>query len=315
MNKSLKILIATLLALPFAASADWRLTMAPAWVQVDFSAPGILELRIKNTGDSVSPAQSVYSQGKRFVSVDMHYEVTPLSGGCRNWHTFSNGFLFQVASQFSIPEVLPQTELRCQFSFVARGTGVISFEERFEYFTNINSLLRLGTIKIGGLTDLGATVNLISTRQVNAQSVNRYRLNVQNFGQFPIQLYGFGACEEIPLNFTVAINFPGSCSPSNLPSNCNDKLLFDLTAGPIQPGNLESCEFETIGNANPDLRAIGLFSEITRPAPDDRLLLDINPENDSLRLVLVDPFEVPTISWLGLVGLIFGVVLVARRTI
>ena len=301
-------------ALPFAAFADWRLTMAPASVQVDFGAPGLLELRIRNTGDTASPERSFTSQGFTFLAVLSAYEVTPLSGGCGNWLTVGGGFTGQVATSFSIPEVLPGAELVCRYNFVARRVGGGTFDERFSYYS-ANALVLLGTIKIGGLTDLGATANLISARQVSGQSVNRYRLNVQNFGQFAVQSYSFGKCVGAPLSFTIDTNFPGGCSPVNSPYNCPSGLLFDLTAGPILPGERASCEFDTLGDRNPELSAIRLFPRITRPPPDNRLLLDNNAENDALRLVAADPTEVPTVSWLGLVGLIFGLTLLASRRI
>ena len=301
-------------ALPFAAFADWRLTMAPASVQVDFGAPGLLELRIRNTGDTASPERSFTSQGFTFLAVLSAYEVTPLSGRCGNWLTVGGGFTGQVATSFSIPEVLPGAELVCRYNFVARRVGVGTFDERFSYYS-ANALVLLGTIKIGGLTDLGATANLISARQVSGQSVNRYRLNVHNFGQFAVQSYGFGVCGVGPLSFTINTNFPGSCSPSNSPYNCLNLggLLLDLTAGPILPGERASCEFETRGSVNPDLSLIRLFPRITRPLPDTRLLLDINAENDALKLVAADPIAVSTLSWFGLIALIFGVALVARH--
>jgi len=305
--------IIAMCAVPCGAFADWRLTMAPASVQVDFGAPGLLEIWIRNTGNSVSPAQSIYAQGDRFETAEMAYEITPLLGGCGNWITIGGGFLFQVATEISIPEVLPQSELKCQFNFVARRTGVASFEERFKYYTAVPSLLELGTIKIGGLTDLGATANLISARQVNGQSVNRYRLNVQNFGQFPVQAYGFSTCWNAMPNFTVDTDFPGGCSTTNKYYYCDDESLFGLSAGAIQPGKRASCEFETTGDSSPDLSAIRLAPRITRPVPDNRLLLDINFENDALRLVAADPIQVPTLSWLGLMALIFGVVLTKRH--
>lgn len=298
-------------ALHSGAFADWRLTMAPASVQVDFGAPGLLEIRIRNTGNSVSPAQNIYSQGFQFGSVASNYEITPLSGGCGNWQTVSFGFTGQVATQFSIPEVLPQNELKCQFNFVARRTNVGNFQERFRYL-GLPSELELGTIKIGGLTDLGATANLISARQINGQSINRYRLNVNNFGQLPVEAYGFSTCNALP-SFTVDTNFAGGCSTTNSLYYCGANSLFGLSAGPIQSGQRASCEFETTGSSSPDLSAIRLSPRITRPLPDTRLLLDINPENDVLRLVAADPIQVPTLSWLGLMGLIVGVALVARH--
>ena len=299
-------------ALPFAAFADWRLTMAPASVQVDFGAPGLLELRIRNTGDTVSPERSFTSQGFTFFAVSGSYEVTPLSGGCGNWLTVSGGFTGQVATSFSIPEVLPGAELVCRYNFVARRAGVGNFDERFSYYS-ANALVLLGTIKIGGLTDLGGTANLISARQVSGRSVNRYRLNVQNFGQFAVQSYSFGKCLGATLSFTIDTNFPGSCSPANSVHNCPSGTLFDLTAGPILPGAHASCEFDTVGDTNPELSAIRLFPRITRPLPDSRFLLDINAENDALRLVAAEPIAVPTLSWLGLFALIFGVALVAQN--
>lgn len=299
-------------ALPFAAFADWRLTMAPASVQVDFGAPGLLELRIRNTGDTASPERSFTSQGFTFLAVLSAYEVTPLSGGCGNWLTVSGGFTGQVATSFSIPEVLPGAELVCRYNFVARRAGVGNFDERFSYYS-ANALVLLGTIKIGGLTDLGGTANLINARQVSGQSVNRYRLNVHNFGQFAIQSYAFGVCGAGPLNFTIDTNFPGSCAPANWPFSCNNGFLFDLTAGPILPGENASCVFQTVGDSSPNLSAIRLFPRITRQLPDNRLLLDINPENDVLTLVAADPIEVPSLSWIGFLALIFGVTLVARH--
>ena len=313
MQSEMKFFIAIMCALPFAALADWRLSMTPASVQVDFGAPGIMELRISNTGDSTSPVVSVTSEGYRFDAVEMDYEVTPLSGGCGNWNTVNQGFLFQVASQFSIPAVPPHSELRCQYNFVARRLGVESFDELFTYYAGTGTPIEIGSTKIGGLTDLGATANLISTSQVNGKSVNRYRLNVQNFGQFAVEQYGFGACPQDPQNYTIETNFPGGCSLPNAPLGCFDKIQF--AAGPIQPRQQATCEFKTVGAENPDLNVIRLLTVIRRPPPDNRALLDINPENDSLRLVAADPIEVPILSWFGLMLLIFGLTLVARRTV
>ena len=47
---------------------------------------------------------------------------------------------------------------------------------------------------------------------------------------------------------------------------------------------------------------------------DGRQLLDINPNNNAVRIVAgAAQVQVPTVSWLGLVALIFGVVLVAQN--
>ena len=86
---------------------------------------------------------------------------------------------------------------------------------------------------------------------------------------------------------------------------------FQFTAGPVQPGQLAMCEIETVGVAAPNLSAIRLVELIRRV--DGRALIDTHPQNDRLSLGVLSVTPVPTLTWLGLFALIFGVALVARR--
>ncbi len=86
-----------------------------------------------------------------------------------------------------------------------------------------------------------------------------------------------------------------------------------ITAGGIQGNQTAACEIETVGPSNPYLGLLRLIDDSIFRS-DGRRLLDVNRSNDPIRVIVgATQIQVPTLSWLGLIALIFGVVLVKRH--
>ncbi len=311
MNKSLKTLVATLLALPFAASADWNLVIAPANVQTELSAPGILEMRVTNTGTDASPAMDL--QAGTIVPLLADYQINLVSGNCGPWRDGSVviGFPFVLSvARVAIPVIAPGDNVRCHYRFDAMRADSRNFRLSFAPIDRPNAAN--GLIHIGALTDLGATANLLSSRFENGSTVNRYRINVHNSGPNSVAEYGFGTCTSPPIGFAIRFDFPGACPESNAGPACF-MSGFGITAGALPANQSANCEIETIGPKNPGLDVLRLLDDQIGRS-DGRQLLDINPNNNAVRIVAgAAQVQVPTVSWLGLVALIFGVVLVAQN--
>ena len=303
--------IVAMCALPFAAFADWNLLIAPANVQTELAALGVLEMRVSNTGTDASPAMDL--QAGAIAALLGDYQVDLLSGGCGPWRVEIEpfGFPFQRAfARIAIPALAPGSSLQCRYDFIALRTN--SQNHRLSFAPSSRPNAPNGLIHIGALTDLGATANLLSTRVENGRTVNRYRFNVQNAGANSVAEYGFGACINPVLNFSVRVDFPGGCPQSNVGPTCF-MSGFAVTAGAVQANQSASCEIETIGAGNPSLALLRLVEDFVRRS-DGRILLDTNPSNNAVRVVTdTAPVQVPTLSWFGLIALIFGVALVARH--
>ena len=298
-------------ALPFAASADWNLFIAPANVQTELAAPGVLEMRVSNTGTDASPAMDL--QAGAIAALLGDYQVDLLSGGCGPWRVEIEpfGFPFQRAfARIAIPALAPGSSLQCRYDFIALRTN--SQNHRLSFAPSSRPNAPNGLIHIGALTDLGATANLLSTRFENNQTVNRYRLTVQNTGIHAVARYGFGTCFIPGLNFGVRRDFPGACPDSTVGQPCF-MGGFSITAGSVQANQTTACEIETVGPSNPSLGLLRLVEDsVTRS--DGRILLDTNPSNNAVRIVAgAAAIQVPTLSWLGLIALIFGIALVAQN--
>jgi hypothetical protein len=307
MKTKTRFLAAFLFALPIVASADWNLLIAPANVQTELAAPGVLEMRINNAGADASPAMDL--QAGAIAPLLPDYQVNLISGGCGPWRDEMALIIFPATlsvARIAIPAIAPGGNLQCRYSFTALRSDSRNFRLSFAPIDRLNA--PNGLIHIGALTDLGATANWLSTRVENGQTVNRYQINVQNAGPNSVAEYGFGACTDT-LNFTVRGNFPGGCAAASAGLACF-MSGFEFMAGPVQPDLRATCEIETVGVATPGLAAIRLQDSIRRA--DGRALIDTNPQNDRLSLGVLSATQVPTLSWLGLIGLIFGVVLVTR---
>ena len=311
MNNSLKVLVATFLALPFAASADWNLLIAPANAPVELGEPGVLEMRITNTGADASPAMDL--QAGTFVPLQLHYQVNLVSGECGPWRDETALIIFPAninVARIAIPAIAPGSGLLCRYSFIARRADSQNFRLAFVPIARPNAPFSL--INIGALTDLGATANLLSSRIEDGRTVNRYRINVYNLGPNSVAEYGFGTCTSPPIGFAVRFDFPGACPESNASPPCF-MSGFGITAGAVAANQSASCEIETIGPSNPGLGVLTLLDDQIGRS-DGRTLLDINSGNDGIRIITgIAAMQVPTLSWLGLIGLIFGVALVARH--
>jgi hypothetical protein len=311
MKTAMKFLVGFLCTLPFAASADWNLLIAPANVQTELAAPGVLEMRVSNTGTDASPAMDL--QAGAIAALLGDYQVDILSGGCGPWRVEIEpfGFPFQRAfARIAIPALAPGSSLQCRYDFIALRTNSQNHSLSFAPSSRPNA--PNGLIHIGALTDLGATANLLSSRIETGQAVNRYRINVHNFGPNSVANYGFGTCTSPPIGFSVRVNFPGACPVSNVGPPCF-MSGFAVTAGAVQANQSASCEIETIGASNPSLGLLRLV-EFSVTRSDGRQLLDTNPSNNAVRIVAgAAAVEVTTLSWLGLIALIFGVALVAQN--
>lgn len=296
--------------LPFAAFADWNLLIAPADVQTELAAPGVLEMRVSNTGTDASPATDL--QAGAIAALLGDYQVDLLSGGCGPWRVEIEpfGFPFQRAfARIAIPALAPGSSLQCRYDFIALRMNSQNHSLNFAPSSRPNA--PNGLIHIGALTDLGATANRLSTRVENGRTVNRYRFNVQNAGPNSVAEYGFGTCISPVLNFFVRVDFPGGCPQSNVGPPCF-MSGFAVTAGAVPANQSASCEIETIGASNPSLGLLRLV-EFSVTRSDGRQLIDTNPSNNGVREVTGAPVQVPTLSWLGLIALIFGIALVAQN--
>lgn len=289
-------------ALPFAASADWNLLIAPANVHTELAAPGVLEMRVSNTGTDASPAMDL--QAGAIAALLGDYQVDLLSGGCGPWREELS------TARIAIPAITAGTTLQCRYGFNARSLSSKNYRLAFGPIERPDA--PKGLIHIGILTDLSATAILLSSRFENNQTVNRYRLTVQNTGIHAAARYGFGTCFVPGLNFGVRRDFPGACPDSTVGQTCF-MGGFSITAGSVQANQTAACEIETVGPSNPYLGLLRL-SEAVITRSDGRYLLDTNPSNNAIRIVAAaDPIQVPTLSWLGLMALIFGVALVKRH--
>ncbi len=296
---TMKFLAAFLCTLSFTAFADWNLTIAPANVQTELSAPGVLEMRVSNTGADASPAMDL--QAGLFLPLLSDYQIEPLSGGCGPWREDS-------FARIAIPAIASGGNLVCRYRFTALRSDSQNFRLSFTPIDRPNAPGSL--VHVGALTDLSATANLMNSRLEGGQTINRYQISVANFGPNAVDRYGFGSCTDPPLGYTVRRDFPGGCAAGSAVLLCF-MSGFQFTAGPVQPGQLARCEIETVGVAAPNLGAIRLVESIRRV--DGRALIDTNPQNDRLSLGTLSVIQVPTLSWLGLIGLLFGVALVTRH--
>lgn len=302
MNKSLKVLLATLLALPFCASGDWDLRVASAQVDTELLAPGVLEIQIANDGADPSPAMDLQASLIRSVLSD--YDVNTLNPDCGPWREELS------TARIAIPAITAGTTLQCRYGFNARSLSSKNYRLAFGPIERPDA--PKGLIHIGILTDLSATAILLSSRFENNQTVNRYRLTVQNTGIHAVARYGFGSCVEQGLNFGVRRDFPGGCPDSTVGQTCFMGGL-SITAGSVLANQTTACEIEIVGPSNPYLGILRLNKEAIARS-DGRYLLDVNRSNDAVRIVAgAAPVQVPTLSWLGLLALVFGVALVTQN--
>lgn len=311
MKMAMKLLAVFLCTLPFAAFADWNLLIAPANVQSELAAPGILEMRVTNTGADANPVMDL--QAGAIVALLPEYQVNLLSGSCGPIRDATELIIFpatRAVVRVAIPAIAPGSSLLCRYTFTAQRADSQNFRLSFAPIDRPNA--PNGLIHIGALTDLGATANLLSSRIETGQAVNRYRINVHNFGPNSVANYGFGTCTSPPIGFSVRVNFPGACPVSNVGPPCF-MSGFAVTAGAVQANQSASCEIETIGASTPSLGLLRLV-EFSVTRSDGRQLLDTNPSNNAVRVVTgAVPVQVPTLSCLGLIALIFGVALVAQN--
>ncbi len=294
--------IAAICALPFCAYADWDLRIAPAQVDTELLAPGVLEIQITNQGADTSPAMDLQASLIRSLLSD--YDVNTLNPDCGPWREELS------MARIGISGIAAGGTLQCRYGFNARSLSSKNYRLSFGPIERPEA--PKGLIQIGILTDLSATAILLSSRLENDQTVNRYRLTVQNTGIHAVARYGFNACATPGLNFGVRRNFPGACPDSTVGWNCF-MGGFSITAGSVQANQTTACEIETIGPSNPYLGILRLSEEAIARS-DGRYLLDVNRSNDAVRVIAgATPVQVPTLSWLGLMALIFGVALVLRH--
>ena len=309
MKSAIQFMAATLLCvLPFAAFADWNLVIAPAQVQTERGAPGILEVRVTNSGADPSPAMDL--QAGAIAALLPDYNINLLSGSCGPWRDETALIVFPATvdvARIAIPAVAPASGLQCLFSFTARRADSRNFRLAFGPIDRPNA--PKGLIQIGALTDLGATATLLTTTLVNGQAVNRYRIRVSNLGNFDVRDYALTACLDnggVPLR----TNFPGGCAEGELGAACFSSGI-SITAGSIASGQNASCEVETPAG-NLVFARLRLNDVAIRP--DGRAMIDVDSSNNQPRLILGEPtIKVPTLSWLGLMSLIFGIALVAQN--
>ncbi len=309
MKSAMKFLFtAAMCALPLAVSADWNLVIAPANVQTELAAPGVFEMRVSNTGADPSPAMDL--QAGAIAALLPDYEINLLSGSCGPWRDETALIVFPATlnvARIAIPAVAPASGLQCLYSFTARRADSRNFRLAFGPIDRPNA--PKGLIQIGALTDLGATATLLTTTQVSGQTINRYRIRVSNLGNFDVRDYALTACLD---NGGVALrtNFPGGCAEGELGAACFSSGI-SITAGPIASAQNASCEVETPAG-NLVFARLRLSDVAIRP--DGRAMIDVDSSNNQPRLILGEPtIQVPTLSWLGLMSLIFGIALAAQN--
>jgi len=306
MQSGMKVFVALLSAVPFAAFADWSLLIAPANVQSELAAPGELEIRVTNNGADASPAMDL--DAGAIAPLLPEYQIDLVSGSCGPWRDEMVLVIFPATRPFAriaIPAIAAGATLPCRYRFTARRANSQNF--RLSFGPIDRPTAPKGLIQIGALTDLGVTAALIQSRLENGQTIERYRVSVRNYGNFDVTSHALSGCFD---NFgtDIRMNFPGGCERLGS-GNCFD-YGFSFRAGPVLAGQRASCEIETpAGN-----RAFGttrLLDGISRA--DGRALLDTVAANNGLRIIDEPMIQVPTLSWLGIMALIFGVALVKRH--
>ena len=116
MKTAIKFLAAFLCTLPFTASADWNLLIAPANVTTELLAPGILEMRVTNNGADASPSMDL--RAGLFAPLLSEYQVQLLSGACGAWREDSFALI-------AIPAIAPGGEQVCRYRFTALRASLV----------------------------------------------------------------------------------------------------------------------------------------------------------------------------------------------
>jgi hypothetical protein len=293
------LLVLALVIPPTLARADWAISASSAGANIEFGRSTTLAISINNIGDQASPAQTLQSGG--FQPFSDAYQLILLSGGCGNWFEAFQGSVPVI--RFAIPAIPAGGTHICRYSIAALSEVMTSLNLRFSALGYLNSVVM--NIKIGALTDLGASAIKLSSTANGGQFVNRYLITVSNYGARDVQGYGFASCNTAQFGYSVRKNFPGGCNFPVLGASCFS-APFSFSAGPIAAGQQAHCEIETTGVQDPFL-GIHRLQEIlfnAQGAP----LLDNNPSNDTLVLSSPSVIQVSTLSGLGVFALVLGLI-------
>jgi hypothetical protein len=287
---------------PRMACADWAISASSAGANIEFGSSSTLDISIKNIGDQLSPAQTLQSGG--FQQFADAYQLRLLSGGCGNWFEAFQGSVPVI--RFAIPAIPAGGTHICRYSIAALSATMTSLNLRFSALDYLNSVVM--NIKIGALTDLGASAIRLSSVANGSQFINRYLITVSNYGPRDVEGYGFASCNSAQYGFSFRKNFPGGCNFPVFGALCFSAGTspFSFSAGPITAGQKVHCEIETIGVQYPFI-GMSRLQEILFNA-QYLPLLDNNPSNDALVLSSPGIMQVPTLSGLGFIALVLGLI-------
>ena len=285
------------------ANAAWQLSAPTAGLNFHSATEASLEIRIRNAGDSSSPAQTLIAP-LGFVSGPAlaAFRIVPAGGGCGAWEAPEGSSLPSVA--FHIPAIEAGAHIRCHYQLSLSSPPISVPDLRFQP----------GDVRVvlGAITDLSAYAVLLSSTPSGSSFRNRYQVTFQNHGPLDVARYGFGACASPPIGFFVNRDFPGACSTPGTGMVCfsSGGGGIDFSGGPIAAGGSVSCAIETLGGAAPNVSAIRLEEFIFNAAGDP--IMDVNSSNDALELRSNTALlPAPGIGWLAGLALIAGVMLSA----
>jgi hypothetical protein len=171
--KQMLILGAVFAAMP--VFADWNFAATTAIADVDFGRTAVLTVRFNNVGDIVSPAQELQSYGGPILQ---GYQLTPLSGGCSEWRELSeaSGSVELPVLRFSVPSVAPGASVICRYNVAALNANNVNVNTFFRALDRPNTLDTI-SIKIGALTDIGASARRLNSLAISAGVfINRYEI-------------------------------------------------------------------------------------------------------------------------------------------
>jgi hypothetical protein len=218
--------------------------------------------------------------------------------------------------RFSVPSVASGSSVTCRYNVSALNADNINVNTFFRALDRLNALDSI-SIKMGALTDIGATAQRLSSLAMGAGVfINRYEITFSNNGPRDIESFGFGACISPPIGYLVRTDFAEGCRFPGAGQLCFSKDSGfgapNFSAGPIRAGQRLRCQIETTGAENPGLSVIRSQSDRIRAA-DGRWLLDTNATNDQIQQQAPVLVQVPTLTGLGLLALVIGMALGARK--
>ncbi len=273
-------------SLPLFAQVQFTRTTVP--VPLEPGQSTTFTLVFSNPNSLAVPAQQLragfFSLSAPF---DTDFDVAPIAGACSDWEDgieTVQGVVSARIVRFSAPEVAAGGSIECTYRIARRTT--IQRNMDLEFINLAQPSFVVARVPIGVLSDIGGAAQLLYSAADGATFVHRFRITISNYGAFDTSQYGFGVC-DFPGVPRVRMNFPGGCNP-NAPGQACFAVGFpqQFKGGLLRAGGQTSCELETYGaNPNPSLTGFTLGSSLTRDI-DGATMLDINPANDGLRLVM-----------------------------